>query len=539
MAPESAVVAFELSATTCQVASDCSEDAMVSGHEAVRHVRLIDLSKAAAGDGVDRSVQFAAFLERMAGADGGGADAPRTGRAADVVASLSRAGRLSFDGEGPWTAHYNPSHEALASVMGARSTLPERIAKRQQQAARPTPGAIFRCPAESGEEHLDLFITDWSPCPAACALAIHRHHPFARDTRRADPSHFTGRYARHPLTGDLLPVWVASWVKPEFGTGVVLVNPAHDHMDMEFGRQVGLPIRFALVPDGFDGTPATWPAPPVIKTGRTIKTGPYDGLSPAEAVATYLRRLEEVGLGWRHTDYQLEQRTVATLVPDEGGELGLCPNCGLVEPAGPEASCRLCGRERRRVGLEDAWLLDEVAGVLGAGGPITVVCPARAVEGELALLPPLLCDLGEEPAFEAIHVVQRCELAKANGEPARLAAAALVSGKPGDVGVVRQQLVDQVDRFLGQHGQLLETADLSEPAAGEVPPAVRTIVRAIRQADLGRAFSQLYSLQKQLVGGTGRSTALEAGYFACGEVLFGLPVPPGGRVSSLWRSATE
>lgn len=26
---------------------------------------------------------------------------------------------------------------------------------------------------------------------------------------------------RHPLTGDLLPVWVADWVRPDFGTGAV------------------------------------------------------------------------------------------------------------------------------------------------------------------------------------------------------------------------------------------------------------------------------------------------------------------------------
>ncbi|KIZ14371.1 hypothetical protein SNA_35320 [Streptomyces natalensis ATCC 27448] len=72
-------------------------------------------------------------------------------------------------------------------------------------------------------------------------------------------SAFTGRYCRHPLTGDLLPVWTASWVAPEFGTGAVLVNPGHDATDLAFAREVGLPVRFALLPAGREEAPEHWP----------------------------------------------------------------------------------------------------------------------------------------------------------------------------------------------------------------------------------------------------------------------------------------
>src|SRR5262249_31995064 len=155
---------------------------------------------------------------------------------------------------------------------------------------------------------------------AACAVAVHRHHPFARASRRAEPVHFTGRHVRHPLTGDLLPVWVADWVRPEFGTGAVLVNPAHDATDLEFARRIGLPIRFALAPEGSDA-PRSWPAPPVIRTGVAVRTGSFDGLTPGEAVNAYFGRIGEAGLGWRHTDHHLEERSLGTLVPDEGGSM--------------------------------------------------------------------------------------------------------------------------------------------------------------------------------------------------------------------------
>jgi len=41
-------------------------------------------------------------------------------------------------------------------------------------------------------------------------------------------------------------------VRPDFGSGAVLVNPAHDPADLAFGRAVGLPIRFGLAPADFD-----------------------------------------------------------------------------------------------------------------------------------------------------------------------------------------------------------------------------------------------------------------------------------------------
>lgn len=54
---------------------------------------------------------------------------------------------------------------------------------------------------------------------------------------------FTGSYARHPLTGERLEVWVADYVLAEYGTGAVMAVPAHDERDYDFARKYGLPIR--------------------------------------------------------------------------------------------------------------------------------------------------------------------------------------------------------------------------------------------------------------------------------------------------------
>jgi len=59
---------------------------------------------------------------------------------------------------------------------------------------------------------------------------------------------FVGRYAEHPLTGELVPVWTANYVLVEYGTGAIMAVPAHDERDHEFATKYGLPIRQVIVP---------------------------------------------------------------------------------------------------------------------------------------------------------------------------------------------------------------------------------------------------------------------------------------------------
>ncbi|MCZ7667289.1 MAG: class I tRNA ligase family protein [Chloroflexi bacterium] len=61
---------------------------------------------------------------------------------------------------------------------------------------------------------------------------------------------FSGAYARHPLTGKPVPIWIADYVLVSYGAGAVMGVPGHDSRDYAFAERFGLPIIPVVVPPG-------------------------------------------------------------------------------------------------------------------------------------------------------------------------------------------------------------------------------------------------------------------------------------------------
>ncbi|HRQ66316.1 MAG TPA: leucine--tRNA ligase [Xanthomonadaceae bacterium] len=72
----------------------------------------------------------------------------------------------------------------------------------------------------------------------------------------------TGIHARHPVSGEPVPVWVANFVLMGYGTGAVMAVPGHDERDFEFATRYGLPIKqvIAIAPEL--PSPPSSPLPP-------------------------------------------------------------------------------------------------------------------------------------------------------------------------------------------------------------------------------------------------------------------------------------
>ncbi|MCK5632683.1 leucine--tRNA ligase, partial [bacterium] len=54
---------------------------------------------------------------------------------------------------------------------------------------------------------------------------------------------FTGAYAINPINNEKLPIYLASYVLKDYGSGVVMAVPGHDERDFAFSKKYNLPIK--------------------------------------------------------------------------------------------------------------------------------------------------------------------------------------------------------------------------------------------------------------------------------------------------------
>lgn len=492
-----------------------SDLATTENHAKAISVVLVGTEKTK-GDDL-RASTLAAFIarrDRPAYFEQGDGQTSAASGIAVTLERLSIQGQLAFEERptGEVEVFYLPSSEAAVAIQ--REILPPwppAALKKVARAVRRSPGAHFDFPLEDGGEPIRVFITDWSPCPAACALAIHRHHPAANGV--ADG--FTGRYVRHPLTGDLLPVWVAAWVKPGFGTGAVLVNPAHDRVDLEYGRRVGLPIRFALVPETHDGEPATWPQAPVIKTGRTLRTGPYDGLDVEAARRRYFEVLEARGLARLHDDIRLPSLALGTFTRWDDGAVFYDPQTGRI-------STTLGGENAQsvRVRISPSPVLKAISSMAAQRAAKSILIISAAAQREfIDGLAPLAADLGLTAA-SGLSVLLLGPVEPTPSLAHDLASMAVhVSAKLDQPAIVRQQLLDQMVRFLEMNKQIRGLATSGDTEADAA--ILRAIDTAMASNDLAAAFKALSTLQKTMVSQEFVSKAQVKAYQHRANILFG------------------
>jgi leucyl-tRNA synthetase len=113
-----------------------------------------------------------------------------------------------------------------------------------------------------------------------------------------------GLYVRHPITSDLVPVWVGNYVLMSYGDGAVMGVPAHDERDFEFAKKYGLPIKPVIDVDGRTYSLEAW-APWYAEHGRCVNSGPYNGLDFQRAVDAVASDLSARGLGEKQTTWRL------------------------------------------------------------------------------------------------------------------------------------------------------------------------------------------------------------------------------------------
>lgn len=117
---------------------------------------------------------------------------------------------------------------------------------------------------------------------------------------------FSGAYARNPLTGAVIPIWISDYVLAGYGTGAIMAVPAHDTRDFAFARHFGLPITQVVLPNGEEPSETdSWEDAKASKEGTLINSGILNGLSVADAIKTMNGHIEKEGLGKVKVNYRL------------------------------------------------------------------------------------------------------------------------------------------------------------------------------------------------------------------------------------------
>lgn len=110
---------------------------------------------------------------------------------------------------------------------------------------------------------------------------------------------FTGSYAKHPITGEDVQIWIADYVLAGYGTGAVMAVPSGDQRDYVFAKHFNLPI----IPIS-DSQNIEEEADP-NKDGKYINSGFINGMKYQEAVPALIAKLEELKLGKAKINFRM------------------------------------------------------------------------------------------------------------------------------------------------------------------------------------------------------------------------------------------
>jgi len=255
-----------------------------------------------------------------------------------------------------WFIKITDYAEQLLDDLDQLSGWPEKVVGMQRNWIGKSSGAEVSFKVENSDEVLDIFTTRPDTLMGVTYMAVAAAHPLAIkaagnnaelavflkecatiSTKEADVATMEkkgmslGINAIHPVTGELVPVWVANFVLMGYGTGAVMSVPAHDERDFEFANKYGISIKQVFehvsifTEEGRSRHPVDtepyyyfdeklwkdWYGSKSQNDVISVNSGTFDKMFPEEAAAAIINKLEGLEKGRKRIQYRLRDWLVS------------------------------------------------------------------------------------------------------------------------------------------------------------------------------------------------------------------------------------
>jgi len=162
------------------------------------------------------------------------------------------------------------------------------------------------CPEHSIIKNLKLKIKNWDEIQKYIDSARKKSELERTDMAKEKTGvKIEGISAINPVNNIELPIYIADYVLPDYGTGAIMAVPAHDERDWEFAKKYGLEI-VEVIKGGEDVQKEAY-----IDGGVNVSSEFLDGLETDKAIKKMTSWLEEKKLGKKETNYRLRDWCVS------------------------------------------------------------------------------------------------------------------------------------------------------------------------------------------------------------------------------------